>query len=195
MDVSRETTDDLRAYEQLLLKWNARINLIGRGTQDNAWDRHILDSLQLLRHVQTTQTIVDLGSGGGLPAIPLAIALRSAGDARVVLVESDRRKSEFLRTCIRTFSLNAEVHTARAEDLVPQNADVCTARALAPCVKLFGYAERHLTSGGRGFFLKGENAQAEIEDARRVWRFSETIHPSTTRADAAILEIKELQRA
>ncbi|MEL6914351.1 MAG: 16S rRNA (guanine(527)-N(7))-methyltransferase RsmG [Pseudomonadota bacterium] len=193
MDVSRETTARLEAFVDLLRKWNEKINLVGKSTLSDMWTRHIEDSLQLLPHVGAAHRILDLGSGGGLPAIPMAIALAdSGGDHTVTLVESDRRKAEFLRTAIRTLSLNASVSSARIEDIPPQNAELCTARALAPCQKLFDLAHRHLGDGGRCLFLKGASAKDEVSAAQATWSFSHKAHPSLTDPAATLLEVRNL---
>ncbi|MEL6550779.1 MAG: 16S rRNA (guanine(527)-N(7))-methyltransferase RsmG [Pseudomonadota bacterium] len=185
----------LEGFQGLLLKWNATINLISRNTVDAAWSRHIEDSVQLLRFLGSSTLIVDLGSGGGLPAIPLAIVTREYDPPRhFTLIESDRRKSEFLRTAIRTYGLNAEVITSRIEEAPAQKADLCMARALAPCTKLFGYADRHLAKGARCLFMKGANLENELVDARQTWSFSSKAHQSQTDRTATILEVEHLVR-
>ena len=106
MDVSRETSERLQVYEALIRKWNPKINLVAPSTLEFLSDRHINDSLQICSHIsEITQTVADLGSGGGLPGIVIAIYnLQAAPQRTTVLVESDARKCAFLRTCIRELS-------------------------------------------------------------------------------------------
>ena len=93
LDVSRETIGRLTIYAELLIKWNARINLISPKTVGDLWQRHIIDSLQLLPHLPGTGPIADIGSGAGFPGLMLAVA----GVEDVHLIESDQRKCAFLR--------------------------------------------------------------------------------------------------
>lgn len=194
-NVSRETLDRLHEFQRLLLKWNKKINLIARSTESEVWTRHILDSLQIYKLYDIGSRWVDLGSGGGFPGLIVAILARvDAPSLAVTLVESDRRKAAFLRTAIRELSLSAMVVTKRIEDMPPANADVVSARALANLDHLLGFASRHLSSKGTALFMKGENWENEVEFARKSWSFEIKAHQSITSADAAILEIKELQR-
>jgi 16S rRNA (guanine527-N7)-methyltransferase len=124
-----------------------------------------------------------------------AISAEHAPGRRVVLVESDQRKATFLRQAIATLGLTAaRVEVARIEDLPPLEADVVSARALAPLDRLCGFAERHMLATGTALFPKGAGHLAELDAARVHWRFSETLHPSKTDPAAAIVELKELSR-
>lgn len=126
--VSRETLDRLTCFADLLVRWTAKINLISPGDVPHLWERHILDSLQLVPLIERGTRVTDLGSGGGFPGLILAIA----ADADVTLVESDRRKATFLREasratgCCRTTVVNQRIEAASV-----QPAPVVTARALA----------------------------------------------------------------
>jgi len=198
VDVSRETYDKLRAYEALIQKWSPKINLISRADLDQVWERHIIDSVQIWPLTGgATGHWADFGTGGGFPAIVLAILTAATGDAdSFTMIESDLRKSVFLRTAIRELSLdNAKVVSARIEVIPPLNADIITARALAPLKTLFAYAERHLAPNGMCVFPKGERAKQEVEEAAQTWKFSINEHASQTSGGARILVIKDLQRA
>lgn len=193
--VSRETLQDLTRFNDLLIKWNSKINLISKSSIDNIWDRHIWDSAQLVVFCPSARTWADIGSGGGFPALVIAIfAKHEMPDRRVQMVESDARKSAFLRTVIRDLSLNAEVISQRVEVCAPLAADVLSARALTELPGLLAFAERHLKPGGTALFLKGETWEKEVQNARESWSFTMEAHKSKTNAAAAILEIKEITR-
>ncbi|XDA98221.1 16S rRNA (guanine(527)-N(7))-methyltransferase RsmG [Sulfitobacter sp. LCG007] len=193
--VSRETQDRLEAYVDLIRKWNSRINLVSRSSLDDLWDRHIIDSAQIFELSHRADRWADLGSGGGLPGLVLAIMALEQDPAReTILVDSDQRKCAFLRTVARELKLNATVLSERVETMDPLEANVLSARALAPLTQLMAFAERHLEPGGHAFFPKGRNWGAEVDDARREWRFDLQAHPSATDSGAAILEIRDLQR-
>ena len=195
VDVSRETLDDLKAYEALVRKWTPKINLVSKAAIDELWDRHIVDSVQLWPLLPQADAYVDLGSGGGFPGLVNAIFLKGTDQpGEVTMIESDRRKSVFLQTVIRELDLPAKVISTRIEDAPAQDAPIVTARALAACDKLFGYVHRHLRDGGTAFLMKGQRAREELEDARQNWDFSVKFHTSTTDANAVILEIGELSR-
>ncbi len=141
VSVSRETADRLEDYITLLKKWNKTINLVSSNSLDDPWRRHILDSAQLVNHMPNRKArIVDLGSGAGLPGIILALILP---EADVHLVESDQRKSAFLREAARVLGCQISIHVERIETAVNtiQDIDVFTARALAPLPRLLKYIE------------------------------------------------------
>src|SRR5260221_2069883 len=132
--VSRETCERLERYVATLLRWQPTINLVSRGTLDDLWRRHLLDSAQLLPHMPDCGPIVDLGSGAGFPGLVLAIL----GAPDVHLVESDSRKAAFLREAARAAGAAVTVHNAPIETVsVP--AAAITARALAPLTPLLPY--------------------------------------------------------
>lgn len=194
--VSRETLEDLHRYEELLLKWTTSINLISRASIPEVWSRHILDSLQLWPLLPHDESLMDIGSGGGLPGLVIAIAAKHDPKiGGITFLESDRRKSAFLRTVVGVLDLPAEVISERIEIAAPQKCKILTARALASCNELLFFASRHLKSEGKAFFLKGARAEEELEEARRHWRFSLTKHTSKTDKGAVILEIGDLSRA
>lgn len=194
-DVSRETSDALMRFVTLLEKWNTAINLIGKSTVADIWSRHIEDSLQLAYFLPGKAVLwADLGSGGGLPGLVVAIAARETSpDSRFVLVESDLRKATFLREASRQLALPVTVHSERIEGLAPISADILSARALAPLRILCGYADRHLKPDGFALFPKGELAAQEITEARSQWAFDVDSVPSLTQSSAHILKLKGLR--
>lgn len=196
MIVSRETHERLTAYEALVRKWNAKINLVAPSTLPEFNSRHIQDSIQIFDHVQFPEgNWVDLGSGGGLPGIVVSIYAQKA-PLTVSLVESDQRKSAFLRTVIRELSLqNVSIMTGRIENVPPLAANFVSARALAPLSVLLSMVRRHMHQDGTAIFLKGRSWKAECDEARKEWRFDVTSFPSKTDPDAAILKITGVSHA
>jgi len=196
-NVSRETLDRLTAYAELLVKWNPAINLVSKASLDSLWSRHMLDSVHVFRSISSPAGLwADLGSGGGFPGLVVAIlAIESAPDLQVVLVESDTRKAAFLSTVARATGAKVRVIADRIEKVAPLGCDIISARALAPLVDLLGYADLHLKPGGTAIFPKGATAAAEIDAARRLWRFDLVTLRSQTDPDASLLRITELTRA
>jgi len=194
--VSRETYDDLLAFRDLVIKWTPKINLIAPSTIPDLWERHIVDSAQLYPFASEPYAHwLDLGSGGGFPGIVMAIfGKRHAPDAGFTLIESDQRKATFLRTAARDLALNVTVLSERIDQVVSQEADIVSARALAPLSALIEMTSRHLKSDGRALFHKGKGAAAEIADARRNWSFALEQHDSFTDPAARLLIIQRISR-
>ena len=191
--VSRETSDKLAQFAQLVEKWTAKINLISKPSIPHVWDRHIRDSVQLYQHAPMGSHWVDLGSGGGFPAIVLALMSQQDGcQTKFTLVESDQRKCVFLRTAIRELGLEASVINDRIEKIAPLNADILSARALANLKTLVGFANLHLAEDGVALFPKGSNWEAEDVDAREDWQYNCDSIRSETDPSAAVLRIKEI---
>ena len=196
LNVSRETMARLQQFAELLQKWNPRINLVSRNSLPDLWTRHIADSVQVFRCVTPHGHWLDLGSGGGFPGIIIAIlAAEEAPDLRVTLIESDQRKSAFLRTAARETGANCRVISQRIEAVEPQQADILSARALAELDTLLGFAERHLKPGGVALFPKGVTWEKECAAARQRWNFSAQPITSKTDPDAVILKIEGVSRA
>ncbi len=194
-DVSRETIDKLEAFVALVEKWTPKINLISRSSRDEIWDRHIWDSAQLLDLAPRNGRWVDLGSGGGFPAIVVAILSEGRGDDHeMLMVESDQRKAVFLRTALRELSLQGSVISDRIENIAPLGASILSARALADLSTLLDYATRHLAPGGVALFPKGAQWEKEDHSARAIWSYDSESIMSTTHPDAAVLKIKDIAR-
>lgn len=196
MSVSRETSSMFDSYSSLLAKWNSTVNLVSPLTIADIKRRHISDCLQLTGIAgNVTGKWVDLGSGGGLPGLVVAIAYQNK-PLDITLVESDQRKSIFLRTVVRELGLSrTSVLTARIETSQPQNAAYVSARALAPLSQLMAYLDRHMVSSGKAFLMKGQQWQAEVDEARKRWVFDCIAHPSQTQEGAAILEVSGVRHA
>ncbi len=195
-DVSRETVDRLQAYCDLVRKWNPTINLIARSTLDDIWSRHVVDSANALRvSEQQSGHWVDLGSGGGFPGVVVAImAAEKAPNLTFTCIESDIRKAAFLRTVAREVGVSIGVLSRRIEESPDQNAEVVSARALAPLTRLLDYATKHRSATGQCIFLKGETWQKEVDEALESWTFSVETTPSMTHPGSAILKVKDISR-
>lgn len=192
VNVSRETLTKLETYLDLLIRWQQAINLVGPKTLEDPWRRHILDSAQLARRMPDgVQSLYDLGSGGGLPGLVLAIL----GKDRVHLVESDRRKAVFLREAARILELDVEVLSCRIEALPRQCASVVTARALAPLPRLLELSYPLLAPSAICLFLKGKNATDELTAVGKYWRMSSQSFPSLSDSSASILQLRDIERA
>ncbi len=195
-DVSRETIERLQIYGRLLRAWNPKINLVAPSTLDDLWSRHFADSAQLYDLApRSFSHWADLGSGGGFPGLVIAIlAQEKMQTSEITLVESDARKSAFLRTVLRETGASATVLTERAERVQPLAASVVSARALAPLPRLLAYAYRHLAPGGVALLPKGENWEKELSDAESEWHFSYLLSKSMVHHNSVILSVTGVSR-
>jgi 16S rRNA (guanine527-N7)-methyltransferase len=173
---------------------NAVMNLVGPDTIPDVWNRHIFDSAQLLDLVDEAATWADLGAGAGFPGLVLAILLKERADSHVWLVDSLGKRCRFLQEVVDALSLRATVVNGRAEDQRIK-VDVVTARALAPMDRLLGYAQPYLQRGAQGLFLKGEKAEVELIEARKVWQFDSSLSVSRSDPRGRIVSVRSLRRA
>jgi 16S rRNA (guanine527-N7)-methyltransferase len=190
--VSRETRERLNTYADLLRKWQRSINLVGPRTLDNLWNRHFTDSAQLLPLIPPgARVLVDFGSGAGFPGLVLAIL----GVSEVHLIESDQRKSTFLREVARATGTPITVHAKRIEQVAPFPADVVSARALAPLADLLGFVAPFLHSDSLCLFPKGQMAEDELTAASKIWNMNVDRIQSVTDPSATILRLSQVSRA
>ncbi len=196
LNVSRETYEQLCVYEQLLLRWQKKTNLIGSGTVGEIWARHIIDSFQSVVILPNANHWVDIGSGGGLPGIIIAQQLQSDKSSKVHLVESNVKKCVFLRQVSREAGIRVNIYNQRIDDALDHlgRPNVVTARAVAPLGKLMSMTAPWLENGVTGLFYKGKNSNDEIVSAREKWEFEVKFHQSVLDQDSVILEIKNLTK-
>ena len=192
-NVSRESLDRLQIYVRLLLDWQKHINLIAPSTIGDVWQRHVIDSLQLLPLIPpNVKAIADLGSGAGLPALILA----ATQSAIVHMYEANSKKAAFLSEALRQMKCAGVVHRERLE---PRKAplkmpvvQVVTARAFAPLPLLLDLAAPFLQSGAIGLFHKGQDIDTELTEAAKHWQITLESIPSVTDPYAVILTVKEI---
>jgi 16S rRNA (guanine527-N7)-methyltransferase len=181
--VSRETFERLEAYVALLKEESARQNLISASTLNDSWNRHILDSAQLLRfEPRTGVSWLDIGSGAGLPGIVIACL----AEGSVTLLEPRRLRADFLHKVVLSLHLKALVVCCKAERLGGRY-DVITARAVAPLAKLIEISA-HLSTRNTVWALpKGRNAARELAEAQRSWQGAFHLERSVTDDDSWIV--------
>ncbi len=191
--VSRETLAKLEGLVALITKWTKSINLIAPNSVSDIWDRHIVDSAQVLHLApETWKSWTDLGSGGGLPA--LVVAILDPQRRPISLVESDKRKCLFLTTARRELDININVVNERIEKADLPKVDILSARALAPLDELLSFSETTLQPSGTALFSKGARYQEELDRAAQAWHFDVTAHQSQTNPDSRVLEISRIRR-
>ena len=175
-------------YIKLLTKWNEKINLVSKSTIPELWDRHILDSAQLMNFIDKSQIVLDIGSGAGLPGIVLGIL----GIKKVILVESDRRKCSFLMEVKRILGLNVEILNERVEN-IDCKVDVITSRGFSSLSNILEIASK-IGKYDKLLLLKGQNYSLELKEAVQNWEFRCINHPSITNFSSCILDITDVRK-
>lgn len=186
----------LEIYAGLLQRWSHVKDLVAPGSLEQIWHRHFADSAQLLHHLGSAKTVLDLGSGAGFPGLVIGILQRDVSGFRAHLVESNARKCAFLKDVARQTGAPVDIYAARIQDFATQNRvdniDVVTARALAPLGDLLELAAPFFRSETLGLFLKGRTAADELRDAGARWHFEAELHESVTDSEARIVAIRQL---
>ncbi|WP_205479832.1 16S rRNA (guanine(527)-N(7))-methyltransferase RsmG [Sphingomonas arenae] len=183
-DVPRETLGRLHSYLALLLDETQRQNLIARSTAAGAWQRHIVDSAQLLPLAPVEYSNwLDVGSGAGLPGMVVSILTSRP----VTLVEPRRLRAAFLHRCTEELGLrNVTVFEGRAEKLTGE-FDVISARAVASVADLFTIGRHLAHSGTRWILPRGRSGAKELAEAEASWQGHFGLEPSITAEDAMIV--------
>lgn len=193
MNVSRETISRLKEYQRLLELWQKKLNLVSSSSLAMAWERHFVDSYQLLSYLPPGPiSLIDLGSGAGFPGLVLAILRPET--LFVTLVESDFKKCMFLENVSRETFSPVTILNSRLESLQGIQGDVITARGLAPLSQLLNYAFLVMHEKSIGLFLKGKEFEKEIKDAQKNWEFELEIYPSLTESAGRILKLAHLRK-
>lgn len=195
-NVSRETFDKLKTYQELLLSWQQKFNLVGPATLEDAWNRHFLDSVQLFSLIpKDAEVLYDFGSGAGFPGMVLAImANEKMPNLEINLVESTGKKTLYLNEVKEQTNTKVNIINERIEKISAQKADVITSRAMASLNDLLGYAIRFCQENTICIFPKGKKYAEELAEAHRHWKFKCQILPSEQSQEGRILVITKLSK-
>lgn len=165
LELTQSRYDSLVRYAQLLRDWNARINLVSRRDTGRVLSYHVVDSLAVQRLVPPGARVCDIGSGAGLPGMPLAIV---RPDLQVLLVEASQKRGQFLRVTKTDLALtNVEVMNERSESLAPLDCDVVLSRLSGPLPDLLRQAGSHRRPGGGVILYKTRGCAVELAKAGR----------------------------
>jgi 16S rRNA (guanine527-N7)-methyltransferase len=193
--VSRETINGLKIFENHLIESNKELNLVGKSTIKDIWHRHFLDSYQVIDFIdKNDKTAMDLGSGAGFPGIILALAAKERKiDIKINLLEKSKKKSIFLNKIIRKLKLNAEVIN---QDVMIKNfeleEDVFLARAFKPLPVILELIHSNAKNWRKIFIFLGKTGDQELLRASNNWDIKYKQNMSITNSDSKILEINKL---
>ena len=188
--LNKTQVDKVDFYLSSIIKHNKHTNLIGKSTIENIWERHVLDCLQLTKYITNKKLkILDFGTGAGLPGVLLSIA----GYQKVLMIDSVKKKTDFVRKIIKELSLTAKIQNKRIEKPPRSQHDIIVSRALAPLVKLLTYARMYSNKNTTSLFLKGRNASSEIDMASKVYFFEFEKIKSLSSDEGCVLKINNIR--
>ena len=188
--LNKTQVEKIDFYLSSIIEYNKHTNLVGRSTIENIWDRHVLDCLQLTKYINNKKLkILDLGTGAGLPGVLFSIV----GYQKVLMVDSVKKKTDFVRKIIKELSLTAKIQNKRIENPPTSQHDIIVSRALAPLVKLLTYARMYSNKNTTSLFLKGRNAISEIDIAAKVYFFEFEKIKSLSSDDGCVLKINNIR--
>ena len=193
--VSRETIASLIEYEDLLIKGNKSLNLIGKSTINIIWQRHFLDSIQVIDFIDKNQkTLVDLGSGAGFPGLVLSIVAKERKNPlKIKLIDKSKRKINFLNEIIIKLNLNAvPVYQKIEDEKFNFNDDTFVARAFKPLPKIFELMHNKAKNFKKIIIFLGKNGKDGLLQASKNWDIKYKQRMSVTSDDSFIIEVNKL---
>ena len=195
--VSRETITSLKKYEDLLIKANETLNLVGNSTIKEIWTRHFLDSVQVIDFIdKNDNTLVDLGSGAGFPGLVLAITLKDRKiPLKIKLIEKSPKKVKFLRDLINKLQLDVDVINRNVlEDSKKLLDDVFVARAFKPLKIILQLIHNKAENWKKVFIFLGKTGKSELLQASKSWEIEYKQRVSITSDDSTVIEINRLKK-
>lgn len=188
--IDENTLEKFKIYELLLKTWQKKINIVSRGTLDNVWNRHFVDSLQLVPIIDDVcckknikrPKILDVGSGGGFPGLVLAVAK----NYEVSCVDTNYKKTLFLEEVARRTNTKVSILNQRDVDVLQTDFDIITSRAYTNLPALLQLVVDK-TNNGVGLFLKGEKYQTEIDFAKEGYCFDLQKFQSKTNEESVLI--------
>ena len=190
-NLNKNQIDLIDSYIIKLTKSNQIHNLVGPSTIEVAWDRHINDSLQLSEFIsKKNASIIDLGTGAGLPGLVLHIF----GHSNILLIDSKMKKINFIKEFANEQNLEIKTICTRVEKIKNQKFDFIICRAFAPLVKLLDYSRFFTKKNTSLLFLKGRSVKKEIHDAKKSFSFEYDLYPSQSEGDGYVLNIKKYKK-
>ena len=194
---SRETINILKKYENILIKANKELNLIGKSTIDNIWERHFLDSFQVIDFIEeTNKSLVDIGSGAGFPGLVLAIAAKDRKiPLKIKLIEKSNKKAKFLKKLIDDLGLKVEIINKNILDTKNKiSGEVLVARAFKPLKIFLPIIHSQAQNWKKIIIFMGKTGHNELHEASKSWDIKYKQRMSITSSDSSIIEIYNLEK-
>ena len=176
-------------YINQLKKTNENFNLVGKSTLINSWDRHINDSLQLSKYIKDKKSsIIDMGTGAGLPGLILAIY----GYSNILLVDSKLKKIRFINDFVNENKIITQTLCTQVNKIKNKKFDFIVCRAFAPLIRILNYSLIFSKKNTSLLFLKGRNVKNEIKDAKKQFSFQYNLYESSSVGGGFVININKL---
>ena len=195
--VSRETITSLKKYEKMLINSNKSINLIGNSTIKDIWNRHFLDSFQVIDFIEKNEkSLIDIGSGAGFPGLVLAIAAKDRKiPIKITLIDKSPKKIIFLKKIIGELNLNVEALNKNIlDDDIKLKENIFVARAFKPLPVILELIHSKAKNWKKIFIFQGKTWREELHRASKNWDIEYKQRRSITNSDSIILEIESFKK-
>ena len=190
--INEEQRKRLEDYVKLLLEWNNKINLIGKSTIDDLWNRHIVDSAQLMKFLSEEELksckCADFGTGAGFPGVVLSIL----GVKNITLIEKSIQKCNFLKEAVKFSGNKIDILNKNINDIKTKKFDIIFSRALASLDELLFMVKPFVKSNTRCIFLKGRKVEEELVEAKKNHNFEYELFDSETSEEGRVVIVKLL---
>ena len=196
LHVSRETNEDLKLFKNYLLIENSKFNLISKFDEKILWERHFLDSIQVIDSInKNTNKCVDLGSGAGFPGIVLAIEAKNKKYmTKFVLYEKSLRKAEFLEEISQKLKLNTKIITRNLFEEKKIIGEIIFARAFKPLPIILKLIYEKAENFKKLILFLGKSGRESLIEASKNWHFEYKQRKSTTNSDSLIINISRIKK-
>ena len=196
VQVSRETISSLKKYEDLLIKYNSGLNLVGKSTINEIWSRHFLDSAQVIDLIdKNINSCIDIGSGAGFPGLVLALLLKhKKSQANFKILEKSPKKCNFLKLVSSELGLDTEIICQDIKNIKKINCDFAIARAFKPLPEIFEIIHSKINFSAKLVLFLGAKQSGLLDETSKKWNMEYKQRKSITSSDSLIIEVNKLER-
>ena len=196
VQVSRETISSLKKYEDLLIKYNSGLNLVGKSTINEIWIRHFLDSAQVIDLIdKNVNSCIDIGSGAGFPGLVLALLLKhKKSQANFKILEKSPKKCNFLKLVSSELGLDTEIICQDIKNIKKINCDFAIARAFKPLPEIFEIIHSKINFSAKLVLFLGAKQSGLLDETSKKWNMEYKQRKSITSSDSLIIEVNKLER-
>jgi 16S rRNA (guanine527-N7)-methyltransferase len=193
-NVSRETIEKLKIYQEFLIEKNKTINLIGKNTEKTIFKRHFKDSAQIYNLLNKKLDVIDIGSGAGFPGIIVKILMDNESyTGNIILIEKSPKKSNFLRDLCIKLDLKVKIENKRLEIYNFLKNSTVVSRAFKSTLETINILHKNVKKINELVLLKGKTYQQELEEAKKKYTFDVEKFKSFTSDDSSIIKIKNIK--
>ena len=194
--VSRETIISLKYYEEYLVSANKKLNLIGNSTINEIWNRHFLDSAQVIDLIdKNINSCIDIGSGAGFPGLVLALLLKhKKSQVNFKILEKSPKKCNFLKLVSSELGLDTEIICQDIKNIKKINCDFAIARAFKPLPEIFEIIHSKINFSAKLVLFLGAKQSGLLDEASKNWNMEYKQRKSITSSDSLIIEVNKLEK-